>query len=795
MSGRKNQQLITPKPKTVMLPSEKARDEKLSVKLGNASAKPQQKQQATAPTLPASRPSPIKIEVEKKESAVVAPDSKAGAVPNPPQKRPPAVAPTPPVPPKPQQQEPPIHKVYDTQQAIEVNLSEEDMDKILPLYSDEQQQEEDASDATQEQQRNIVPGVGERPIAPQQSDSSILRNTVAPKEEADQFPPVVTPAKPQQRPPLVALTPPAAHQPLPAPKLQKTSGDDLEIGADSLLSPQKSTAPEPLNLGAQSPGAGVTPEPAEEPPYAPPIPFKPLSPPLPATPGQEVPAVPAPNKQGVFTNPDQDTSVSSVRGSAPIQGADSIVAPVESSQDLVRATASPQPTAGYMSGGRDQSQMTPLQHARSIQNTQNASPAKRMMDDITVPSYQQGTQRPGSASQTASLPPNLPTQDAGNIPPVVDPRLQNAAEQYANPVSQTQPAIPAGQFDLQSTITTPEQLLGLKESQLPQAADGGGDKGQDYFNELYETEKENKKTYMIMGIVILLLVVSFIVIYMLLSRGESSLDQQRNLDSTGAATEDGSTPPPTQNNNTSLTGEPSPATPIPQPTEPVTHAKTPPSPLVNSIPDMLTRPYPINNPNLSELRGVFDSLKAQEFPQGSITYIPIELNKKSDDTGSDRFINAHLFIEAMGIDVPAQFLDTIEPTLMLYAYSPTEDDRAECARASLRSSTCPGIRLGVVFQKRASPGVGAISLPNLVSNWIESSDISTLKPLVLDNVIFPNEATFKHSSYGDLKHSISYLNLPHPSTAVNFAIVDRYLIVGTSRNSVTAMIDAITSEP
>ena len=453
----------------------------------------------------------------------------------------------------------------------------------------------------------------------------------------------------------------------------------------------------------------------------------------------------------------------------------------------------------------EQQPRTPLQHAQEIEKTQ---PQKRMMDDILAPSTMQSNNN--AVRGVGGVPSNLPTQSQG----VGTAVLPKPTMQKAPPISQTINQIPTTappieQFDLQSTITTPEQILGLQEPQEMPGMDGGGDKG--YFDELSDAEADNKKTYMMMGAVVLLIVVSFIVVYMLLSGGDSepqvvsntpsntgnNLPPNNNVAIPPASNLNGdNTAQPTQNNtalNSQIEPEPTRGIELPQQTEPdVINAKTPPSPLVR-IQGMLTRPYPINNPNLSEIKGVFDSIKAQEFPPGSITYIPIELTNKTNNNDLDQFISARLFIDALGIDAPDQFLDSIEPTFMLYAYSPTEDDRAECERASLRSSTCPGVRLGLVFEQRASPGINAVSLPNLVSNWIESSNITTMKPLILDNVIFPDKVQFKNTVYGELDHPISYVNLPHPSTAIDFATIGRYLVIGTSKNSVLSMIKAINN--
>ncbi|MEX0916630.1 MAG: hypothetical protein WDZ44_00825, partial [Candidatus Spechtbacterales bacterium] len=160
----------------------------------------------------------------------------------------------------------------------------------------------------------------------------------------------------------------------------------------------------------------------------------------------------------------------------------------------------------------------------------------------------------------------------------------------------------------------------------------------------------------------------------------------------------------------------------------------------------------------------------------------------------EQYLTAQLFFTTLGVALPEEFLTTIDPTFMLYAYGSGEEEEVVCAAEALARTTCPGPRLGIILQAREGQEVNTAAL---VTAWT-ALDMSTFEALILDEATLPTTTTFQQSTYSGAQTEsvgtipVYYVNLPHSATALNFAIAPGgKVVIGTSKNSLYAAVDAI----
>ena len=238
-------------------------------------------------------------------------------------------------------------------------------------------------------------------------------------------------------------------------------------------------------------------------------------------------------------------------------------------------------------------------------------------------------------------------------------------------------------------------------------------------------------------------------------------------------------------------------TPVPE--EPVTPSAeeaplVPPSPLIT--PDGVEE-IVLSQLSTQSLQTALSRISSEDLQPGSITYLPIRLSEATSD-GRPQYLTAQLFFTTLGVALPDSFLTTIEPTFMLYAYGPGEEEELVCAsEGASTSATCPGPRLGVILQARAGQEANTAAL---VAAWT-ALDMSTLKPLVLDEATLPTATPFKQGTYTSAQTATTgtiplyYANLPHSATALNFAVApEGAIVIGTSKNSLYAALDSLLEE-
>jgi hypothetical protein len=219
----------------------------------------------------------------------------------------------------------------------------------------------------------------------------------------------------------------------------------------------------------------------------------------------------------------------------------------------------------------------------------------------------------------------------------------------------------------------------------------------------------------------------------------------------------------------------------------------PPSPLIT--PDGIDE-ISIARLSTQTLQTALSRVGEDDLQPGSITYLPVRLTETTSD-GKEQYLTAQLFFTTLGVALPEEFLATIEPTFMLYAYGPGEEEETVCAADEIARTTCPGPRLGIILQARQGQEANTAAL---VTAWT-ALDMSTFEPLILDEATLPTTTTFQQSTYSGAQTEstgtipVYYANLPHSATALNFAIAPGgKIVIGTSKNSLYAALDMVLEQ-
>ncbi len=375
-----------------------------------------------------------------------------------------------------------------------------------------------------------------------------------------------------------------------------------------------------------------------------------------------------------------------------------------------------------------------------------------------------------------------------------NPRLQEKRSIYAfSDSSQPSYDFALGKIE-NAKEETPERLLGLDAPPPPQPPPNETPEN----SEEKDEKKNNKKVILLTGLIVIFIVIALSAAYMFLFTGNVS-NKDRPPATTSEKEQEGEENENQENENEDEeeqeqkdeSGEKIDENEQeeedenkPSIVKPAIPAIVPPSPWIR-IPNMETRQIEVDQPTKANLEEALKDLASQDLAPGSITYIPIRLTALTED-GSPQFLTADKLLSGLGVDTPTNFINSVEAAFMLFAYSPTKEDSIICGEASSVSETCPGTRLGLVFKGR-NANENPQLLPKLLGEWIRT-DVTTLKPLVLDNAVFPENPSFKSVSYEGVESPISYINLPHSATTVNLAIFDEYLVIATSKNSAIAML-------
>ena len=421
-----------------------------------------------------------------------------------------------------------------------------------------------------------------------------------------------------------------------------------------------------------------------------------------------------------------------------------------------------------------------------------------------------------------TVPPALP--QTPQTPPTPPTMLSQEKSTTATPTAPDKPTTPPAsppippnlptQSNTEPEKETPDQILGLDGAQPPTHPEPENMEMSDEFSGEGEGGTSRNNLFIIIGGVVVALLIVVVLVILLVSGGGD--DNTSNVSNNPATTDPEQPADPTsvpvdedENTDTSTseptnTPEPTPGqgTTPPGDTDDSQNTTTPlntgvaPEPLLDPS-KLTTQELVVRNYSKQEFQRVLNEARYLNLAPGAMAYLPIRLQEPVQ--GSTGYIGAYRFFESLDIEVPDTFNQTISPHFTLYAHAPIEQDTQTCRQALGAVTTkCPGVRLGVVLQKQqpadSDPIRPPVSSPELIASWIKT-DVSSFKPLILDNTNFPRNPSFKSFTHrvGGTSYAISYLNLPHSSTTLNFTDVAEHdlIIIATSTNSLYAALDAL----
>ena len=152
-----------------------------------------------------------------------------------------------------------------------------------------------------------------------------------------------------------------------------------------------------------------------------------------------------------------------------------------------------------------------------------------------------------------------------------------------------------------------------------------------------------------------------------------------------------------------------------------------------------------------------------------------------DSTAGFSFDN---LISGLKIKMPTAVKNELmESEFNVFAFGGTDLDKSVCEQGKNMAAACYGPRLGLVFDVSSSDKT---KLTTALKTW-EKTMVSDLKPLILAK---PGALTgFKTGTYQD--QTIRYQNLPFNTVTVDYAIVDNFLIITTSKSAMLKAIDSV----
>jgi len=210
---------------------------------------------------------------------------------------------------------------------------------------------------------------------------------------------------------------------------------------------------------------------------------------------------------------------------------------------------------------------------------------------------------------------------------------------------------------------------------------------------------------------------------------------------------------------------------------------------------------------LAALQALSDTIS---YPPESLTYLPVRMAQLSAD-GQPRYLSIFGFFTILEIEMPQGLAASVEPDLMLYLYTPGEEERQICENNNFETSdgttrpfhdSCFGPRLGIIMRAQEGQQEG---LTNFAVRWAEllvdryrANQKPTLGVLLLsrDRLV---QDPFQSTTYTNITKTLAevpvqYINLPISPIALNFAVARDMLLIGTSKNSLFSLLDKITQE-
>lgn len=132
------------------------------------------------------------------------------------------------------------------------------------------------------------------------------------------------------------------------------------------------------------------------------------------------------------------------------------------------------------------------------------------------------------------------------------------------------------------------------------------------------------------------------------------------------------------------------------------------------------------------------------------------------------------------LKIPSAVKNELTGDYDLFIYGSSEFDKEICQTHKNISPSCSGPRLGLALKTN-----GEAKINSAAKVW-EKTMASDLKNLILAKTI--SSGQFQTGTYKN--QTIRYKNLPISTTAIEYALVNDILIIGTSKSSTLKAIDA-----
>ncbi len=160
------------------------------------------------------------------------------------------------------------------------------------------------------------------------------------------------------------------------------------------------------------------------------------------------------------------------------------------------------------------------------------------------------------------------------------------------------------------------------------------------------------------------------------------------------------------------------------------------------------------------VKSAIDALQDADFAAGSLLYIPIKYSSEKEI----RYLTAAEFFGILHIDLPPYLTSSEDFSLFLYIQEET-------------------MRLGFVMTVLDTEAAVAV-----MKEW-EKTIVEDLGPLMFGAVKREEGAQFRLGSYKNAE--THFINLPIPTTSVDWILTDTHLIVATSKDAARAAVDRV----
>jgi hypothetical protein len=187
--------------------------------------------------------------------------------------------------------------------------------------------------------------------------------------------------------------------------------------------------------------------------------------------------------------------------------------------------------------------------------------------------------------------------------------------------------------------------------------------------------------------------------------------------------------------------------------------------------------------NYDILKPKIDVLAETKFLPESLVYIPVKFTTQKEA----RYLTLKEIFEVLQIDAPPILYS--HKNFTLYLYSQGVESQKLCDDAGIVNKSCYGPRIGIVIEL-PDADEGALTKDvafSIMREW-EKTITDDLGPLMLA-VPQKTGAQFARGEYKD--NDTSFINLPIPTTSLDWILTDTHLIIATSKDAARAAVDAL----